>query len=284
MAGSSLSSAPEKYSHGIVLDRVSFGYDDGATVLEDISLNIAEGEFLSLLGPSGSGKSTMLRLIAGIETPSKGRIECRGKAVSGPGIDRGMVFQDYSLFPWMTLVENISIAIAKAGGTASKRERRALAEEYLEMVGLAGLGLKYPFELSGGMQQRVAIARALALGSPFLLMDEPFGALDPINRARLQDLLIEIWSDSKPAKTVVFVTHDMDEALYLGDRVMILGSMPGRIIGEMEVDARRPRSRQAYLTAPRFRQLRANLLDLLRQHAIERLQADGTVAGPSEGI
>ncbi len=167
----------------LILDRVSFGYN-GVTVLEDISLDIGEGQFLCLLGPSGSGKSTLLRLIAGIEMPSRGRIICRGKPVSGPGIDRGMVFQDYSLFPWMNLVENIALAISKANSRLSKREQRALADEYLAMVGLAGLGRKYPFELSGGMQQRVAIARALALGSPFLLMDEPFGALDPINRAR----------------------------------------------------------------------------------------------------
>jgi NitT/TauT family transport system ATP-binding protein len=152
------------------------------------------------------------------------------------------------------------------------------------MVGLAGLGRKYPFELSGGMQQRVAIARALALGSPCLLMDEPFGALDPVNRTRLQDLLIEIWRDSKPAKTVVFVTHDMDEALYLGDRVVILGSLPGRIIGELDVDFPRPRSRQAYLTAPEFQVLRARVLDLLRDYAIERLQAEDTVRSLSEGI
>jgi len=269
--------------HGLVLDRVSFGYN-GVPVLEDISLTIGEGEFLSLLGPSGSGKSTMLRLIAGIEAPSRGRIICRGKAVTGPGIDRGMVFQDYSLYPWMNLVENIALAISRISRATSKHERRDLAGEYLAMVGLAGLGRKYPFELSGGMQQRVAIAKALALGSPFLLMDEPFGALDPINRARLQDLLIEIWSYSKPAKTVVFVTHDMDEALYLGDRVVILGSMPGRLIGNLDVGFARPRSRQAYLIAPEFQVLRARILDLLRSYAIERLQADDTVKSLSEGI
>ncbi|MEN6438334.1 MAG: ABC transporter ATP-binding protein [Syntrophobacter sp.] len=269
--------------NGLLLDRVSFGYN-GVVVLEDIRLDIREGEFLSLLGPSGSGKSTMLRLIAGIETPGGGRIICRGEAVTGPGTDRGMVFQDYSLFPWMNLMENISLAISKANRRLSKREQRSLAGEYLAMVGLAGLGRKYPFELSGGMRQRVAIARALALGSPFLLMDEPFGALDPINRARLQDLLIDIWSHSKPAKTVVFVTHDMDEALYLGDRVVILGSLPGHVIGELNLDFQRPRSRQAFLTAPEFQVLRARILDLLGQHAIERLLTDDAVRSIREGI
>ncbi|MGC9967353.1 MAG: ABC transporter ATP-binding protein [Syntrophobacteraceae bacterium] len=282
MVGETLPGASQ-LQHGLVLDRISFGYN-GTPVLEDICLNIGEGEFLSLLGPSGSGKSTMLRLIAGIETPSRGRMTCRGKEVTGPGIDRGMVFQDYSLFPWMNLIQNMALAISRNSPGISKREQRALAGEYLAMVGLEGLGRKYPFELSGGMQQRVAIARALALGSPFLLMDEPFGALDPINRARLQDLLIEIWSCSKPAKTVVFVTHDMDEALYLGDCVVVLGSMPGRIIGKLDVDFPRPRSRQAYLTAPEFQALRARTLDLLRHYAIERLQAEDTVKSLSEGI
>jgi NitT/TauT family transport system ATP-binding protein len=282
MVGESRSRVSQS-SQGILLDGVSFGYN-GITVLEDICLDIIEGEFLSLLGPSGSGKSTMLRLIAGIETPSRGRIICRGKPVTGPGIDRGMVFQDYSLFPWMNLTENITLAISRADDTISRREHRILADEYLAMVGLAGLGRKYPFELSGGMQQRVAIARALALGSPFLLMDEPFGALDPINRAKLQDLLIEIWSCSQPAKTVVFVTHDMDEALYLGDRIVIIGSMPGRIIGKMDVDFQRPRSRKTYLTAPQFQFQRAKVLDLLRHYTIARLQAEDTVRSRSEGI
>jgi NitT/TauT family transport system ATP-binding protein len=282
MAGEKASSA-SPWPRGLLLDGVSFGYN-GARVLEDISLNIGEGEFLSLLGPSGSGKSTMLRLIAGIETPAAGRIVCRGKEVTGPGADRGMVFQDYSLFPWMNLLQNITLAISRNGTVVQKREQRALAGEYLAMVGLEGLGRKYPFELSGGMQQRVAIARALAMGSPFLLMDEPFGALDPINRARLQDLLIDIWSCSEPAKTVVFVTHDMDEALFLGDRVVILGSMPGRIIGKLDVDFPRPRSRQAYLTASEFQALRAQVLDLLRNYAIARLQSENTVNSPSEGI
>jgi NitT/TauT family transport system ATP-binding protein len=275
--------AAQHSRYELVLDRISFGYN-AVTVLEEISLDIGEGEFLSLLGPSGSGKSTLLRLIAGLETPSRGRIICRGKAITGPGIDRGMVFQDYSLFPCMNLIENITLAISKANRRLSKHEQRAIAGEYLAMVGLAGLGRKYPFELSGGMQQRVAIARALALGSPVLLMDEPFGALDPVNRARLQDLLIEIWSHPKPAKTVVFVTHDMDEALYLGDRVVILGSLPGRIIGKLDVDFPRPRSRHAYLTAPKIQVLRAQVLDLLRDYAIERLQAEDTVMSIGEGI
>ncbi len=272
-----------KASYALTTESVSFGYT-GTTILDGINLAVREGEFLSLLGPSGSGKTTLLRLLAGIETPSGGRIICNGRIVSGAGMDRSMVFQDYSLFPWMNLLENILLAIGKAHPGKTKREQRELAEEYLGMVGLDGLGRKYPFELSGGMQQRVAIARALAMGSPFLLMDEPFGALDPINRNKLQDLLIDIWSQASPAKTVVFVTHDMDEALYLGDRVVILGSFPGRIMAELEVNFPRPRSRQSYLTDPELQALLREIVDYFRQDVMEQLDGIGAIRSQREGI
>ena len=268
---------------GLMVDSVSFAYN-GTTVLEEINLRVREGEFLSLLGPSGSGKTTLLRLVAGIETPARGRITLNGRTVSGPRGYCSMVFQDYSLFPWMNLLNNISLAIGRVYPGLKRPEKRQLAEDYLAMVGLDGLGRKYPFELSGGMQQRVAIARALAMGSPFLLMDEPFGALDPVNRTKLQDLLIDVWSQASPAKTVVFVTHDMDEAIYLGDRVMILGSFPGRIIAEVAVDFPRPRSRQSYLTAPRFKELRGRMLEYFQQDVIERLEAVNTIWSTREGI
>jgi len=272
-----------KGPYALTTESVSFGYT-GATILEGINLAVREGEFLSLLGPSGSGKTTLLRLLAGIETPSGGRITCNGRIISGAEMDRSMVFQDYSLFPWMNLIENILLAIGKAHPGRTKREQRELAEEYLGMVGLDGLGCKYPFELSGGMQQRVAIARALAVGSPVLLMDEPFGALDPINRNKLQDLLIDIWSQASPAKTVVFVTHDMDEALYLGDRVVILGSFPGRIMAELEVNFPRPRSRQSYLTDPELQALRREIVDYFRQDVMEQLDGIGAIRSQREGI
>ena len=267
----------------ITVTSLHFAYD-GTTVLENINLSVGEGEFLSLLGPSGSGKTTLLRLLAGIESPDTGCISCRGKPVSGPGIDRGMVFQDYSLFPWMNLLENICLALGKAHPGSARSERRELARDYLTMVGLEGLGRKYPFELSGGMRQRVAIARALAMGSPLLLMDEPFGALDPINRMKLQDLLIDVWSRAVPRKTVIFVTHDMDEALFLGDRVVILGSFPGRIMAEVTVDTPRPRSRQTYRDAPELQTLRGRILEVLRRDAVEHLDAVGTMRTPCEGI
>lgn len=283
MAERNLDRAHPNLPHAFEVAAVSFGYN-GAAVLHEINLNVREGEFLSLLGPSGSGKTTLLRLLAGIERPAAGRIVCKGKIVSGPGIDRSMVFQDYSLFPWMNLQENICLAIGKAHPRMTRREQRDLAGDYLTMVGLDGLGRKYPFELSGGMQQRVAIARAFATGSPFLLMDEPFGALDPINRAKLQDLLIDIWSRSSPGKTVVFVTHDMDEALYLGDRIVILGSFPGPVVTEVVVDFSRPRSRHSYLNSPELQNLRGRILAHFRQDAMAQLDTVDAISGRREGI
>jgi len=269
--------------YGLRVESASFGYGD-AVVLQDIELAVREGEFLSLLGPSGSGKTTLLRLLAGMAKVTSGRIVCRGKAVEGPGIDRGMVFQDYSLFPWMTLRENILLAIDRVNPKRSRLEKQELAEEYLGLVGLADAREKYPFELSGGMQQRGAIARALALGSSFLLMDEPFGALDPLTRMKLQDLLIDIWGHSDPPRTVVFVTHDVDEALYLGDRVVILGASPGRIIAEYEVDFPRPRSRAGFFKAAGFRELRDRVLEVFRQDAIKQLEYGDEVKSAGEGI
>ena len=204
--------------------------------------------------------------------------------VDRPGIDRGMVFQDYSLFPWMNLAENVILAVARANPQLVKKQRRVLAGEYLDLVGLQDVRLKYPFELSGGMQQRGAIARALALGSPYLLMDEPFGALDPVNRMKLQNLLIQVWRDSSPSKTVVFVTHDVDEALYLGDRVVILGSSPGRIIAEIPVHHSRPRNRAAFFATTEFRELRDQILDYFRLDAIEQLERAERIKSNGEGI
>ncbi len=271
---------------GLSVDAVSFGYN-GTRILANINLTVREGEFLSLLGPSGSGKTTLLRLLAGLETPNAGRISWKGSEIGGPGIDRGVVFQDYSLFPWMSVVDNIALAIGKAGPGGTRREHRAhraLAEEYLRMVGLAEAIGKYPFELSGGMQQRGAIARALALGSPVLLMDEPFGALDPVNRAKLQDLLTEVWESASPRKTIVFVTHDVEEAVCLGDRVAVLGSSPGRVIAELPVPFGRPRSRRNVFSSSEFNLLRERIAEQYRADVIDRLDASGVVKGEAEGI
>jgi NitT/TauT family transport system ATP-binding protein len=264
------------------LQSVSFGYS-GTAVLENLSLSVAQGEFVSLVGPSGSGKSTVLRLLAGLERPGKGRIRHHGADVVGPGIDRGVVFQDYSLFPWMSLAENLILAIGKAHPDLSRERRRELADEYLELVGLGDAGKKYPQDLSGGMCQRGAIARVLAMGAPVLLMDEPFGALDPVNRTRLQDLLLEVWSSTRPARTVVFVTHDVDEAVLLADRVVVLGANPGRIIANLAVPIPRPRLRKETFARPDFGALRTTVTDHLHGDMLAQLSAADWV-GEAAGI
>lgn len=254
----------------LTLDAVSFAYD-GVPILDDLQLTVREGEFLCLLGPSGSGKSTLLRLLAGLESPQRGAIRWWDQPITGPGIDRGVVFQDYSLFPWLSVADNIALAIAKAHPALNKARRRTLAREYLAHVGLEDAADKYPLELSGGMRQRGAIARALALGSPVLLMDEPFGALDALNRARLQDLLLSVWQSTTPRKTIVFVTHDIDEALYLGDRVVVLGAAPGRVIASCAVSFDRPRDRRRLFASPIFHHLREEIADALSADTLARL-------------
>jgi NitT/TauT family transport system ATP-binding protein len=254
------------------VERLRFGYD-GTTVLQDIDLSVADGEFLALLGPSGSGKSTLLRLIAGLETPAGGRVLAAGRAIAEPGTDRAVVFQHYALFPWQRVVDNVAEGVRKARPELGRAAARTLASRYLARVGLGGIADSYPHELSGGMQQRAAIARALALESPFLLMDEPFGALDPVNRARLQDLLIEVWQGRARRPTVVFVTHDVDEALLLADRVAVLGASPGRVIARFDVPFERPRQRAALFADARFHQLREAIAAALDADTLARLEA-----------
>lgn len=268
---------------GLKVESLRFAYN-GTPVLLDINLAIAEGEFVCLLGPSGCGKTTLLRLLAGLETLSSGNLSWKGQTITGPSLERGVVFQDYSLFPWMSLANNITLALAKSHPETDKKWRLNLAEEFLEMVGLATAARKHPFELSGGMQQRVAIARTLALGSPVLLMDEPFGALDPVNRARLQDLVLDVWSNASPRKTVVFVTHDIEESLYLADRVVMLGSSPGRIIQELRVPFARPRLRRTLTSLPEFQALQEQIAERFRQDTLQRIEAESVVNGDAEGI
>jgi NitT/TauT family transport system ATP-binding protein len=244
------------------IEGVSFHWQ-GTLALRNIDLEVQEGEFLSLLGPSGSGKSTLLRLLAGLEQPGSGRISWNGSNVAGPSIERGVVFQDYSLYPWMSLVDNIAFAAGKADTSLSKAGRRERARHFLAQVGLEEAIGKYPFELSGGMKQRGALARALALGSRVLLLDEPFGALDPVNRARLQDLLLTTWQATAPRRTIVFVTHDIDEALYLGDRIAVLGASPGHLIANRALDLPRPRERKALFASAAFQQLREEIAETL---------------------
>ena len=279
-----MSAAPVSHSDshrsmsGIDVSALQFAYE-GIPILSDIDLPVAEGEFLCLLGPSGCGKTTLLRLLAGLDLPAAGTISYNGSQIQGPSLERGVVFQNYSLFPWFTLAENIELALSKSHPQHDANWRQAHAQDYLARVGLGDSAGQYPSLLSGGMQQRGAIARALALGSPVLLMDEPFGALDPINRAKLQDLLLELWAS--PRKTVVFVTHDVEEALYLADRVVVLGSSPGRIIQEIAVPFERPRSRRLF-SSREFIELSERIGQLFREDVLQRIEADSQLASVKE--
>ena len=211
--------------------------DKEVVALRDINLTIPEGQFVCLLGPSGCGKSTLLNAVAGFSLPSSGVITVDGKAVTGPGPDRGMVFQEYALFPWMTVEQNIGFGLEIKG--MGKVEIQTRVEALMNMLGLSDFRNRFPKDLSGGMRQRVAIARVLALDSPTMLMDEPFGALDALTRRNLQDELLRIWAELK--KTIIFVTHSIEEAIYLADRIVVMTYRPGTIKRDLLVELPRLR-------------------------------------------
>jgi ABC-type nitrate/sulfonate/bicarbonate transport system ATPase subunit len=231
--------------------------------LEPTSLSVADNDFVTILGPSGCGKSTLLRMVAGLDTPTTGTIRLDGKVITGPGADRGMVFQSYTLFPWLTVSENISFGLRERG--VSLRERNAIAGEWLDKVGLTSFAHHYPKQLSGGMQQRTAIARALANSPKILLLDEPFGALDNQTRALMQELLLGIWERER--KTVIFVTHDIEEAVFLASRVVVMTARPGRIKADVAVDLPHPRH-YTLKTSPEFSALKARLTEEIRVEAV----------------
>ena len=230
----------------------------GGTVvaLDDIDLSIDRREFVVFLGPSGCGKSTLLYLIAGLESLTSGSIDSGGTPVTGPGTDRGLIFQESSLFPWMTVGENVTFGLKLRGMAAA--QRREVASELLRKVGLSDAADKRPDQLSGGMRQRAAMARALALRPEVLLLDEPFAALDVQTRSKMQDFLIEVWRDS--GASMLFVTHHIDEAVALADRVVVFTSRPGRIKSVVPIDLPRPRDPKS----PEFHALTDHLTDLLR--------------------
>jgi len=238
----------------------SFLRDDGTrlAVLENISLEVHDEEFVCILGSSGCGKTTLLRLIAGLDTAGSGRVILDGEEIRGTSPKVGMVFQEYSLFPWRSVIDNIAFGLEMRG--TAKDERYRIAERYLDLVNLSQFRDSYPSELSGGMRQRVAVARALALDPVLLLMDEPFGALDAQTRNMLQQELLDIWEATK--KTIVFITHSVDEAVYLSDRIVVLTPRPGRICRIFPVNLPRPRDR----TSPEFAQVRREVLDLINQN------------------
>ena len=217
------------------------GRGKNLSVLEDINLTVNDGELVCLLGPSGCGKTTLLRLIAGLDHPTSGEIIANGELVEKPSGDRAVIFQQYSLFPWLTVLKNVTFGLEISGG--SKEENIQAAERYLQSVGLLEFKDSYPHELSGGMKQRVAIIRSLLNHSPILLMDEPFSAFDMQNRHKLQEQLIGVWKRFE--NTIVFVTHDVDEAVYLADKIVLLDKNPGKIAEVISVDLERPRKRES---------------------------------------
>ena len=233
------------------------------TAVRDLSLSIERNEFVCLLGPSGCGKSTVLAMIAGLLSPTAGTILASGRPVTGPGADRGMVFQQYALFPWYSVLRNVELGLEAKG--LSKAECQARAEKALRSVQLWDHRDKYPKELSGGMKQRVAIARTLAIEPDVILMDEPFGALDAQTRERLQDELLSIWEQSK--RTVIFVTHSIDEAAILSDRTLVLGRNGARLVASLENPLPRPRSRNDDAFAAFKREISASLMEAEAEHA-----------------
>lgn len=232
------------------------------TVLDNINLTVYEGEFICIIGHSGCGKSTLLNMVAGFKKPTNGEVRLQTKRISQPGPDRMVVFQNYSLLPWMTAFENIYLGIDAVWPEKPKLEKVAIVEEHLALVGLSDAADKKPKELSGGMKQRVCIARALALRPSVLLLDEPFGALDPITREELQEELLKIWSDHQV--TVLMITHDIDEALFVADRLVMMTNGPAAGIGEViNIPFPRPRNRARIMENPKYYKLRNQALDFL---------------------
>ena len=238
--------------------------------LEDVSLEVPRGEFLTLVGPSGSGKTTLLDLLGGLSRPSRGSVLVDGEEVTGPGLDRGIVFQQYALFPWRTTLANVTFGLEQQG--LGRRERVERARENLALVGLEGFEDRYPHELSGGMKQRVAIARSLAYRPGILLMDEPFAALDAQTREQLQDELLRIWRAT--GTTVVFITHGIEEAVYLGQRVAVLSSRPGRLKALVDIDLGDRAATTDLRSDPRFVHYRHEVWELLHDE-VRRAQVAG---------
>jgi nitrate/nitrite transport system ATP-binding protein len=232
-----------------------------AVIVRDFTLHVAEGEFVCLLGHSGCGKTTVLSILMGLNTPTTGGVVIGGREIDGPGTDRGVVFQSATLLPWLSIRDNVRLALDQV-----HRERASAADTYLEAVGLPGLGDRYPREMSAGMQQRVGIARAFALEPRLLLLDEPFSLLDALTRMELQDQLMTLWEATR--KTVIMVTHDVDEALLLADRIVMMTNGPAATIGEIiEIPFPRPRQREEILTRPDYFWLRDSILGFLEEGA-----------------
>ncbi|MGJ4968658.1 MULTISPECIES: ABC transporter ATP-binding protein [unclassified Bradyrhizobium] len=253
----------------LVIDKVSrtFSARQGRAptrALEPVELTIGNNDFVTILGPSGCGKSTLLRIVAGLDHPTSGKVLLDGREVTGPGADRGMVFQSYTLFPWLTVRENIAFGLRERGVPEDKRN--AVADRFIQQIGLKGFENHWPKQLSGGMQQRCAIARALANDPKILLLDEPFGALDNQTRVLMQEMLLGIWE--RDQKTVLFVTHDIEEAIFLGSRVLVMSARPGRVKADIKIELPHPRSYKIK-TSPEFVALKERLVEEIRAEALK---------------
>ena len=240
--------------------------DGTIEALRPIDLGVARNDFITILGPSGCGKSTLLRIVAGLDTPTGGRVLLDGRPIVAPGPDRGMVFQSYTLFPWLTVRDNICFGLNERGMRIAEQHERAAS--FIERVGLRGFEHHYPKQLSGGMQQRTALARALANDPEILLLDEPFGALDNQTRALMQELLLGIWEQDQ--KTVLFVTHDVDEAIFMANRVVVITARPGRIKTDTRIDLPHPRH-YTVKTTPRFAEYKADLTESIRAEVLQTM-------------
>ncbi|HLH99030.1 MAG TPA: ABC transporter ATP-binding protein [Xanthobacteraceae bacterium] len=248
------------------LEHLKLAYErrgDALLALADVNLSIADGEFVTIVGPSGCGKSTLLMLVAALLRPSSGTVRLDGKPVSAPGPDRALVFQDFALLPWRTVLANVELGLELKGLPSA--EQLAIARRHIAMVGLSGFERAYPHQLSGGMRQRVGIARALAVEPEVLLMDEPFGALDAQIRQVMGSELLRIWERGR--KTILFVTHDIDEAIYLADRVIVMSASPGRVVADISVSLARPRPLEIR-NDPAFTAYRQRIWDLLQREVM----------------
>ena len=266
---------PKLRLQGVVKEFMAPRTGKRTVAVTGVNLEIATGEFICVVGPSGCGKSTVMNMIAGLDAPTAGTIELNGAPVSGPGAERGVMFQDYALFPWLTVQDNIGFGLRNGtpGRGMSKADIDARVREKIELVRLTGSELKYPHQLSGGMRQRVALGRLLANGPDVLLMDEPLGALDAQTRLILQVELLRIWGETAPKaqrKTAIFITHDIEEAVFLADRVVVMSRHPGRIRTVLDVDL--PRPRDEHIRAhPRFAELSEEIWALIRNEAYEAI-------------
>ena len=274
--------APADLAAKVVLARVGKKFVDmkrgrETVALDNIDLRISNAEFVCLLGPSGCGKSTILNLIAGFEKPSSGSVAVAGSVVTRPGPDRAVVFQQPQLFPWLTVLDNVTFGLRMAGESAAACKDRA--ERYIRIVGLSGFEKHYPYELSGGMQQRVSIARAWISEPQMLLMDEPFGALDAQTRLMMQELLLRAWETQRT--TVLFVTHDIDEALFLADRIVLMSARPGQVKEEVTVGFGRPRDYGELIFEPAYIRLKQQILASIRVETMKVMQSE---AVPRENI